>query len=149
MSRASFPRSDRWPAPRPVAAGAYPVVVMCAVAEHPRGDPLHALGHHGVGFTDLVARATPAISDLARGEFRAGAARLERLVARTGARLVCFVGLAGYREAVDRKARAGLQPEPFGGALAYVMPSTSGLNASSQIPDLAEHLAAADRLAGG
>ena len=112
-------------------------------------DPLHALGHHGVGFTDLVARATPAISDLARGEFRAGAARLERLVARTGVRLVCFVGLAGYREAVDRKARAGLQPEPFGGALAYVMPSTSGLNASSQIPDLAEHLAAADRLAGG
>ena len=112
-------------------------------------DPLHALGHHGVGFTDLVARATPAISDLARGEFRAGAARLERLVARTGARLVCFVGLAGYREAVDRNARAGLQPEPFGGALAYVMPSTSGLNASSQIPDLAEHLAAADRLAGG
>jgi TDG/mug DNA glycosylase family protein len=112
-------------------------------------DPLHALGHHGVGFTDLVARATPAISELARGEFRAGAARLERLVARTGARLVCFVGLAGYREAVDRRARAGLQSERFGGALAYVMPSTSGLNASSQIPDLAEHLAAADRIAGG
>jgi hypothetical protein len=59
---------------------------------------------------------------------------------------VCFVGLAGYREAIDRRARAGEQDRSFGNAIAYVMPSTSGLNASSQVPDLAEHLAAAARL---
>jgi TDG/mug DNA glycosylase family protein len=112
-------------------------------------DPLHALTHHGVGFTDLVQRATPAISDLAKGEFAAGVARVERLVERTGASVVCFVGLAGYREAVDRRARAGVQDRLFGNAIAYMMPSTSGLNACSQVPDLAEHLAAAAALAAG
>lgn len=112
-------------------------------------DPLHALAEHGVGFTDLVARATPSIAELERGEFREGFARLEHLVVRTGARVVCFVGLAGYREAVDRRARPGVQAAPIGGAAAYVMPSTSGLNASSRIPDLAEHLAAAAALAAG
>ncbi len=40
-----------------------------------------------------------------------------------------MVGLAGWRAAVDRKAVAGVQPEPFGGRPVYVMPSTSGLNA--------------------
>jgi TDG/mug DNA glycosylase family protein len=124
----------------------WPAALRAGIVTRDR-DPLHALTHHGVGFTDLVARATPAISDLAKGEFAAGIARVERLVARTGARVVCFVGLAGYREAVDRRARAGVQERPFGGAIAYVMPSTSGLNASSQVPDLAEHLATAASLA--
>ena len=113
----------------------WPAALRAGVVTRDR-DPLHALSDHGVGFTDLVRRATPAISDLERGEFAAGASRLERLVARTGVRVVCFVGLAGYREAVDRKAVAGIQPQTFGGASAYVMPSTSGLNASSQIPEI-------------
>ena len=50
-------------------------------------------------------------------------------------------------DAVYRRAVAGVQDRPFGGATAYVMLSTSGLNASSQVPDLAEHLAAAAALA--
>lgn len=124
----------------------WPAALRAGIVTRDR-DPLHALTHHGVGFTDLVARATPAISDLAKGEFAAGVGRVERLVARTGARVVCFVGLAGYREGVDRRAVAGVQDRPFGDAIAYVMPSTSGLNASSQVPDLAEHLAAAAALA--
>jgi TDG/mug DNA glycosylase family protein len=125
----------------------WPAALRAGVVTRDR-DPLHALSAHGVGFTDLVRRATPAISDLERGEFAAGASRLERLVARTGVRVVCFVGLAGYREAFDRRARAGVQDRTIAGATAYVMPSTSGLNASSQVPDLADHLAAAAALAG-
>lgn len=124
----------------------WPAALRAGIVTRDR-DPVHALVHHGVGFTDLVARATPAISDLARGEFAAGMGRVERLIARTGTRVVCFVGLAGYREAVDRRAKAGVQDRGIGDAVAYLMPSTSGLNASSKLSDLADHLAAAAALA--
>ena len=56
---------------------------------------------------------------------------------------VCFVGLSGYRDAIDRKAMAGWQPEPFGGRPAYVMPNTSGVNGHVKPADLAGHLRAA------
>ncbi len=58
-------------------------------------------------------------------------------------RAVCFVGLTGYRAALDRKAQAGWQPRDFGGRPAYVMPNTSGINAHAQLADLAAHLRAA------
>ena len=57
--------------------------------------------------------------------------------------MICFVGLAGYRAAVDRRAQPGRQPEPFGGVPAYVMPSTSGLNARTARAELVDHLRAA------
>jgi TDG/mug DNA glycosylase family protein len=112
-------------------------------------DPRHALAHHGVGMTDLVKRATARADELSRDEYRTGAARVERLVdwLRPGA--ICFVGLGGYRAAVDRKAVAGVQREPFGGVPAYVMPNTSGLNARVPPSELAAHLRAAARLADG
>jgi TDG/mug DNA glycosylase family protein len=106
-------------------------------------DPRHALRVDGVGMTDLVKRATPRADDLTRAEYRAGAARVERLVAWLEPGAVCFVGLAGYRDAIDRKAAPGWQPQPFGGRPAYVMPSTSGLNARVPPAELAEHLSAA------
>ena len=53
---------------------------------------------------------------------------------------VAFVGLAGYRAAVDRTAVAGLQPGRFGGRPAYVLPSTSGANAGTGRAELARHL---------
>jgi hypothetical protein len=59
---------------------------------------------------------------------------------------VCFVGLAGWRAAVDRHARAGEQPDGFGGVPAYVMPSTSGANARTPVDELAAHLRAAAAL---
>jgi hypothetical protein len=60
---------------------------------------------------------------------------------------VCFVGLAGWRAAVDPRAAPGVQPAGFGGVPAYVMPSTSGLNAHVRLDDLVTHLRAAARLA--
>ena len=110
-------------------------------------DPAHALARHGVGMTDLVKRATVGADELTRDEYRAGAARVERLVRRLQPGAICFVGLAGYRAAVDRHARAGVQPEPFGGVPAYVMPNPSGLNAHTTPVELAEHLRAVARLA--
>jgi hypothetical protein len=63
--------------------------------------------------------------------------------------VVCFVGLAGWRAAVDRDARPGEQPEGIGGRPAYVMPSTSGLNARVPLDELVDHLRAAAALGDG
>jgi TDG/mug DNA glycosylase family protein len=106
-------------------------------------DPLWSVVHDRVGFTDLVKRATPAADVLTAEEYRAGAYRVRALVEWLQPGLVLFVGLAGWRAALDRGAVAGLQPEPFGGAPAYLMPSTSGLNASSKPADAVAHMAAA------
>lgn len=109
--------------------------------------PDRALIDHGVGMTDLVKRATVAAAELTADEYRAGLARVERLVAWLRPGAVCFVGLAGWRAAVDRRAAAGAQPAGLGGVPVYVMPSTSGLNARVPVAELTDHLAAAARLA--
>ena len=110
-------------------------------------DPLHALVEHGIGMTDLVKRATPAAAELTRDEYRAGLARVERLVRWLRPGAVCFVGLAGWRAARDRQATVGDQPDGLGDAPVYVMPSTSGLNTHADGPALAGHLRAAAALA--
>jgi double-stranded uracil-DNA glycosylase len=110
-------------------------------------DAHHALLHHSIGMTDLVKRATPRADDLTRDEYRDGTARVERMVRWLDPAAVCFVGLGGYRAVVDRHARAGVQPEPFGGVPAYVMPNTSGLNARTSPAAFADHLRAAAALA--
>jgi TDG/mug DNA glycosylase family protein len=110
-------------------------------------DPHHALLAHGMGMTDLVKRATPRADALTRDEYRSGLDRVTRLVdwLRPGA--VCFVGLAGWRAAVDRRAIAGEQPDGLAGVPVYVMPSTSGLNARTTPAELEAHLRAAAVLA--
>jgi TDG/mug DNA glycosylase family protein len=112
-------------------------------------DPGHALTHHGVGMTDLVKRATARADELTADEYRAGAARVERLVEWLQPGAVCFVGLSGWRIVVDKKAVAGPQPEGFGGRPAYVMPNTSGVNAHATPAVLADHLRAAAALVDG
>jgi TDG/mug DNA glycosylase family protein len=75
--------------------------------------------------------------------------RIEHLAAWLAPGAVCFVGLAGWRSAVDRKAGAGVQPGRLGGRPVYVMANTSGLNAHSRPSDFVDHLRAAARLARG
>ncbi len=70
-------------------------------------DPWHALRRHGVGMTDLVKRATVGAAELAPAEYRDGRARVEELVRWLAPDVVCFVGLAGFRAAVDRRAGPG------------------------------------------
>ncbi len=108
--------------------------------------PAEVLRHDGIGITDLCKRATVASAELAVEEYRAGTARVERLVRWLRPQAVCFVGLEGYRAAIDRKAVAGPQPVTFGDRPAYVLPSTSGLNAHSRLEDLVAHFSAAATL---
>lgn len=110
-------------------------------------DPRHALHHDHVGMTDLVKRASPGASTLTGDEYRAGLIRVGRLVAWLQPRVVCFVGLTGFRAARDPKAVAGVQAERFEGAPTYVMANTSGANAHASVGDFVEHFRAVQRLA--
>ena len=124
----------------------WPAALAAGLVSRDR-DARHAQQVHGVGMTDLVKRATPSASALRSAEYRDGVARVERLVTWLRPRVVCFVGLTGWRAAVDRSATVGPQPEPFAGVPAYVMPNTSGANAHARLEDYVAHLAAVRRLA--
>ena len=119
----------------------WPAALEAGLASRDR-DARHALLHHGMGMTDLVKRATPRAADLTREEYRAGLARLDRLCAWLQPAAVCFVGLAGWRAVVDRHAQPGWQPRAVGGRPAYVLPSSSGLNAATPRAVLVDHLRA-------
>jgi TDG/mug DNA glycosylase family protein len=124
----------------------WPAATAAGIVSAPR-DPWHALRHHGIGFTDLVKRASVGAAELKPAEYAAGLERLDRLCALLRPRAVAFCGLTGWRAAVDRKATTGWQAERVGGVPAYVLPNPSGLNAHAQVGDIATHLAAAH--AGG
>jgi TDG/mug DNA glycosylase family protein len=127
------PGNRFWPAA--IAAG------LVSVDRDPRGAYVT-----GMGMTDVVKRATPRAEELALDEYRVGFARVERLVRWLQPGAVCFVGLAGWRAAVDRKATPGVQPGGIGDRPAYLMPSTSGLNARTSLAELVDHLRAAAAL---
>lgn len=111
-------------------------------------DPLHALEHHGVGMTDLVKRATPGAAGIATAEYQRGLTRVERLAAWLGPAVVCVVGLAGWRAAAGAGARAGVQAVALAGVPVYVMPNTSGRNASATLEGLIGHLRTVVAMAG-
>lgn len=97
----------------------------------------HELLAHGVGVTNLVARATATAAELTAAEIRAGVAPLTALVTEHAPRYVAFLGLTTYRIAFGRpEAEVGPQPEPLAGARVWLLPNTSGLNAHYQLPDL-------------
>ena len=93
----------------------------------------------GIGVTNLVPRATARADELTDDELRDGLPRLESLAERVQPRFVAFLGLSSYRIATgERKAAVGEQPRAVGGARTWLLPNPSGLNASWQLPRLAE-----------
>ena len=124
----------------------WPAAVAAGLVTRDR-DPADALRTHGIGMTDLVKRATPTAASLRRAEYEEGVRRVEGLVRWLRPRIVCFVGLSGWRAAVDAAAQPGLQGRAFGEVPAYVMPNTSGANAHAALSDFVEHLRAVGRLA--
>jgi TDG/mug DNA glycosylase family protein len=110
-------------------------------------DPVAAF-EGGLGMTDFAKRPTRTAAEVQRDEYEAGFARVSGLVEWLRPGAVCFIGLSGWRTVVDKHAVAGPQPGRVGGRPAYVVPSTSGLNARTSLAALAGHLAAAWKLAG-
>lgn len=94
---------------------------------------------HGLGITNLVARATKAASELTAAELLEGRRHLEEKVARHGPRWLGFVGIGAYRTAFqDHTAPFGRQHASVGPTRIWVLPSTSGLNANHTPRQLAE-----------
>jgi TDG/mug DNA glycosylase family protein len=120
----------------------WPAALASGVVTRDR-DTRHALVEHGIGFTDLVKRATVGAKEIGVDEYRAGAERVRQLVEWLQPATILFAGLDGYRKVIDRSAVAGWQPNPFGRAHVYVMPNPSGLNAHTNVVQLTEHLRAA------
>ncbi|WCO68408.1 uracil-DNA glycosylase family protein [Iamia majanohamensis] len=119
----------------------WPALVEAGLCgERSARDPWRLLAQEGIGMTDVVKRATPRAAELTTAEHRAGLARLERLCTLLAPEAIVLVGLGGWRAAVDRRARAGWQPRRLGPTPAYLMPSTSGLNAGTSRAELVAHL---------
>ncbi len=124
----------------------WPAALAAGLVERER-DPLHALAR-GIGLTDIVKRATAGADELSAEEHAAGLRRVEKLVRLYKPRVICFVGLDGWRRVLDRRAQPGWVEGGFGGRPAYLMPSTSGRNARVPPDALAAHLQQAVRLDG-
>lgn len=93
----------------------------------------------GIGITNLVNRATARADELTDDELRAGLPRLEALAERVRPRVVALLGMSAYRVATgERSAAVGPLDRRIGGARAWLLPNPSGLNASWQLPRLAE-----------
>jgi TDG/mug DNA glycosylase family protein len=94
-----------------------------------------ALLDHGIGFTDVVKRASPKASDVAPSEFAAGVRRLSATLERYRPRIACFHGVTGYRHVqralagTKAEIRLGLQDLRLGPTLLYLVPNPSGANA--------------------
>jgi TDG/mug DNA glycosylase family protein len=93
----------------------------------------------GYGITDLVCRPTHSSSDLTGRDFAEGAKQFRQLVQTYRPRVVCFNGITAYRHATGKgkgPVTVGLQPEKgfaddnWAGCYLFVIPSTSGANAS-------------------
>lgn len=103
----------------------------------------------GLGITNLVQRASARADELSLEELRAGGQRLVSFVEEHHPAVVAILGITAYRSAFGvRAARAGRQPEPLGGAVLWVVPNPSGLNAHETIASLALAYAEAARAAG-
>jgi TDG/mug DNA glycosylase family protein len=90
----------------------------------------------GIGLTDVVKRPTSGIHELSRGEFRQGAKVLQEKLLRYKPRVVCFVGLTGYRVCCGEKSALGSQAGHLGESQVFVVPSTSPRNAHYSLDDI-------------
>ena len=103
----------------------------------------------GLGITNLASRATARADELSQAELRKGGERLESLVHGRAPRVVAVLGVTAYRQAFARpKARQGLQDDALAGAVLWLLPNPSGLNAHETVHSLAAAYAEPARAAG-
>jgi TDG/mug DNA glycosylase family protein len=93
---------------------------------------------NGYGITNVVSRTTATADLLTKDEIVAGGVKLKRKVLRYRPRVLAVLGVGTYRIAFNQpKASVGRQSEMIGGAILWVLPNPSGLNAHYQAGELA------------
>ena len=100
----------------------------------------------GIGFTDLVKRATPQASGLRAADYRRDAPLAREKLLRYGPGIVCFNGLVAYRaylryaeDVGDAGAiELGRQQHTIGVSRVFVAPSPSPANARYSLAELTE-----------
>ncbi|MFJ6983886.1 MULTISPECIES: G/U mismatch-specific DNA glycosylase [unclassified Streptomyces] len=105
---------------------------------------------HGLGITNVVARATARADELSAEEYREGGRLLTAKVARLRPRWLAVVGVTAYRAAFDdRTAQVGPQDRLIGDTRIWALPNPSGLNAHWTTATMAEEFARLRVAAGG
>jgi TDG/mug DNA glycosylase family protein len=97
----------------------------------------------GIGFTDVVKRASSSASDLRAADYRRWAPDAKARLLRFAPVVVCFNGLTGYRNYLRyaddvREAPAlGAQERRIGASSVFVVPSSSPANAAYSLDVIA------------
>ncbi len=134
----------------------YPALFAAGLTDHlidasaglSAADRAHLIDR-GIGITNLHPSATARADEVTATQLRDGVARLERLVAEYRPRVVAVAGITAYRTAFRRpRATAGRQAEDLAGAVLWVVPNPSGLNAHETVDSLAAAFADAAVAAG-
>jgi mismatch-specific thymine-DNA glycosylase len=86
----------------------------------------------GIGLTDLVKRPTRSIDEIERQEYAEGRILLAQKLQELFPRVVAFNGKHVYEKFAQRRCRLGLQKERVYGAQVFVLPSSSGRNATAK-----------------
>jgi len=93
-------------------------------------DDVRMMTEFGIGLTDLVKRPTRGIEDLKREEFSEGRVLLSQKLDTLQPKVIAFCGKTVYEKFAQRECKLGLQKQKLYGAHVFVLPSTSGQNAS-------------------
>ena len=94
-------------------------------------DDVRLMSQFGIGITDLVKRPTRGMEDLRREEFTEGRVLLSQKLEQCQPKVIAFCGKTVYEKFSGRPCTLGLQKDKLYGASVFVLPSTSGLNASA------------------
>lgn len=94
---------------------------------------------HGLGITNVAARATARADELSDEELRAGGEVLKAAVLRHEPRWLAVAGITAYRTALgQRDARIGRQEQTIGRTRVWALPNPSGLNAHWTVETMAQ-----------
>ncbi|NJO43763.1 MAG: G/U mismatch-specific DNA glycosylase [Cyanobacteria bacterium CRU_2_1] len=91
----------------------------------------------GYGVTNIADRATASADELLTEELIAGQRSLAAKIQHYHPKFLAILGIGAYRKAFNQpKAIIGRQNELWYGAIVWVLPNPSGLNAHYQLDDL-------------
>lgn len=107
----------------------------------------YRLPDHGIGITNIVARASRSSSDLRREDFERGRGSLLNKIRKYQPRAAAFVGVTVFRELWPAIASGrapveipcGPRPETIGRTALFVLPNPSGRNAHFTYEEMLHH----------